>query len=207
MGERNEMFDSIKLFRGLVVATWMLLLIGFFRCECPFSTRTPVEPEKPRPYNLQSRTSPENVLSNFKIVYEYALSVVDYMDGLTEDFHFSPDPLDSLKYEDTFSNPWNLAREEQFTTNLFDRVVSDPNPRALSHWEFIVDVVEVHEAYFEYEYELGFNDEQDGAWKSAEGKAHLYLRKGEDGNWALSRWVDEKTNAEIPSWGALRAQF
>jgi len=200
-------FDTIKRIRVFGITVWMMVLIGVLRCECPFSTRTPVEPEKPRPYSLQSPTSPENVLSNFKIVYEYALSAVDYMDCLSEDFHFSPDPFDSLQYEEIFSNPWGLEREEQFTANLFDRVVSDPNPKVLTRWEFIVDVQEEHEAYFEYDYELGFNDEQDGAWKSAEGKAHLTLRKGEDGSWALSRWLDEKTNPEVSSWGALRTQF
>ena len=202
----QKVFDSMKLFRGLGAAAWMMVLIGVLRCECPFSTRIPVEPEKPRPYNLQSPTSPEKVLSNFKIVYEYALSAVDYVDCLTEDFHFSPDPSDSLKYEDIFSNPWGLEREEQFTANLFDRVVSDPNPRVLSHWEELTAEEKEAEAVFEYEYRLEFRDEQDASWE-AEGEARLYLRKSEDGNWALSRWLDEKTNPDVPSWGALRTQF
>ena len=205
------MFDSIKRFKTFWVAGWIMVLSGVLRCESPFSTRTPEEPEKPRPYRLLSRSiAPGNVLINLKTVYDYALSVDDYMDGLSEEFLFEPDPSDALVYEDTFSSPWNAERERTFTANLFDRILSDPQdtPRVLTRWEEIVaDDEEEREAYFEYEYKLEFRDKQDESWKAAEGKAYLYLRKGEDENWALSRWVDEKTNEEIPSWGALRAQF
>ena len=205
------MFDSIKRFKTFWVAGWIMVLSGVLRCESPFSTRTPEEPEKPRPYRLLSRSiAPGNVLINLKTVYDYALSVDDYMDGLSEEFLFEPDPSDALVYEDAFSSPWNAERERTFTANLFDRILSDPQdtPRVLTRWEEIVaDDEEEREAYFEYEYKLEFRDKQDESWKAAEGKAYLYLRKGEDENWALSRWVDEKTNEEIPSWGALRAQF
>lgn len=211
MGEHKEMFDSIKLFRGLGVAAWMTLLLGILGCEYPFSTRTPEAPEKPRPYRLLSRSiAPGNVLINLKTVYDYALSADDYVDGLSEDFLFEPDPSDALVYEDAFSTPWDSERERTFTANLFDRILSDPEktPRVLTRWEEIVaDEEAEREAYFEYEYKLEFRDKQDESWKAAEGKAYFYLRKGEDENWTLSRWVDEKTNVDIPSWGALRAQF
>jgi len=154
--------------------------------------------------------SPRNVLRNLKTVYDHALSVDDYMDGLTEDFQFEPDPSDAFLYEDAFSMPWNRERERTFTTNLFDRIISDPSrvPRVLSRWdEITAEEEEENEAYFEYEYTLEFKDKQDAARKSAEGRAHLYLRRGEDENWGIYRWVDEKTNVEISSWGALRARF
>ncbi|MFH1007709.1 MAG: hypothetical protein V1800_09440 [Candidatus Latescibacterota bacterium] len=191
---------------GLVSCT--MFLVGMWGCEYPFSTRTPQDPEKPRPYTLQSPTTPETAMNNFRIVYEYALSPVDHMDGLSQDFHFSPDPVDSLKYLETFMEPWGRDREEQFTANLFDRIVSDPNPRALSRFnEIVADVGGEAEAYFEYEYRLGFKDRKDESLKTAEGKARLYLRKGEDGNWALYRWVDEISDGAIDTWGALRAQY
>ena len=205
------MFDSIKRFKTFWVAGWIMVLSGVLRCESPFSTRTPEEPEKPRPYRLLSRSiAPGNVLINLKTVYDYALSVDDYMDGLSEEFLFEPDPSDALVYEDAFSSPWNAERERTFTANLFERILSDPQktPLVLTRWEEIIaDDQKEREAYFEYEYKLEFRDKQDESWKAAEGKAYLYLQKGEDENWALSRWVDEKTNEEIPSWGALRAQF
>jgi len=188
----------------------MIVWIWVLGCESPFATRTPYEPDEPRPYQLLSRTSPGNILRNLKKVYDYAFSVDDYMDGLTEDFQFEPDPSDAFLYEDVFSVPWNRERERTFTTNLFDRIISDPSrvPRVLSRWdEITAEEEEENEAYFEYEYTLEFKDKQDAARKSAEGRAHLYLRRGEDENWGIYRWVDEKTNVEVSSWGALRARF
>jgi len=155
--------------------------------------------------------SPRNVLRNLKKVYDYALSVDDYMDGLTEDFLFEPDPSDGFVYEDVFSVPWDGERERTFTDNLFDRIVSDPKkiPRVLTRWEEIAaeEEVEENEAVFEYEYRLEFKDKRDASRKSAEGRAYLYLRRGEDENWGIYRWVDEKTNVDVPSWGALRARL
>ena len=192
-------------------AAWMIVLIGVLGCESPFATRTPEAPEKPKPYQLLPRISPTNILRNLKKVYDYALSVDDYMDGLTEDFLFEPDPSDAFAYEDVFSLPWNRERERTFTANLFDRIVSDPNkiPRVLTHWEEITAEEEAveNEAYFEYDYRVEFKDKRDATRKSAEGRAHLYLRRGEDENWGIYRWVDEKTNVDVSSWGALRARF
>lgn len=187
---------------------WLLmvgLVFGLLWACNPFATRTPEEPEGVQidyfPTNI-----PENVLKNLKLSCEHRRAT-DYMSWLTEEFLFEPDPSDVVAYEDELSEPWDWPREEAFVSRWLDK----KNTRSVqfTQWDRTFQETVGEEEHFEYDYVLIF--EYSGgrdAPARIEGKGHFYLKVDEQGQWAISRWVDEKKiEGEISSWGELRARF
>ena len=179
-----------------------LLVLSFISCRInPFYTRTPEPPEEGRRLNLFSPTVACNVVRNLELTWE-KFSSVDYMECLSEDFRFSPDPSDSTKFEEIFSEPWDRAREEAFARRLLDRSIVSSLDLSLK-LEYEEDRGDEH--YFEYSYTLQLQHDRD-APGYMKGKMHLTLRRDATGNWSIVLWKDEKTS-DTPTVGELRARF
>jgi len=182
-----------------------LLVLSFISCRInPFYTRTPEPPEEGRRLNLFSPTVARNVVKNLKRTWE-KFSPVDYMECLSEDFRFSPDPSDSTKFEEIFSEPWDRAREEAFARRFLDKNTISSLSLLLEPDEPEYEEDRGDEHYFEYSYILQIQHNLD-APGYMEGKMHLTLRRDETGNWSIVLWKDEKTG-DVPTVGELRARF
>ena len=178
-----------------------LPILFFLACRInPFYTREPEPPQGGR-LNLFSRTVPRNVVRNLELTWE-KFSPADYMECLSEDFRFSPDPSDSSKFEEVFAEPWGRTREEAFARRLLDENVTTSLDLSLS-LEYEEDRGDEH--YFEYTYVIKLQHSRD-APGYIEGKMHLVLRRDASGNWSIVLWKDEKTG-DAPTTGELRAKF
>lgn len=178
------------------------LVFGLWACSNPFATRAPELPEGVQIDYLPHSVA-ENILENLRMSCEHRRAA-DYMNWLAEDFQFEPDPSDAVAYEDEFSEAWDRSREEEFVSRWLDKrnVLS----LKFARWERTFQETVGEEERFEYAYAFDLQHFKN-APKHIEGKGHFYLKADEQGQWAISRWMDEKIEASISSWGELRARF
>jgi len=177
-------------------------ILFFLACRInPFYTREPEPPQEGRRLNLFSRTVPRNVVRNLELTWE-KFSHADYMECLSEDFRFSPDPSDSTRFEEVFASPWDRVREEAFARRLLDEDATSSLDLSLS-LDYEEDRGDRY--YFEYTYILKLQHNRD-APGYMEGKMRLFLRRDPLGNWSIALWEDEKTG-DTPTVGELRARF
>ncbi|HIE03416.1 MAG TPA: hypothetical protein EYP61_01515 [Candidatus Latescibacteria bacterium] len=177
-------------------------ILFFLACRInPFYTREPEPPQEGRRLNLFSRTVPRNVVRNLELTWE-KFSHADYMECLSEDFRFSPDPSDSIRFEEVFASPWDRVREEDFARRLLDRSIVPSLDLSL---KLEYEEEGEDESYFEYSYTLQLQHDRD-APGYIKGKMYLTLRRDATGNWSIVLWRDEKTS-DIPTTGELRARF
>ncbi|MCK4417959.1 MAG: hypothetical protein KAV99_07300 [Candidatus Latescibacteria bacterium] len=187
----------------IYTAILIVLLLLVFGCRNPFATREP-EPPTGEQLPLLEPTSAENVLKNLEISCEH-MSINNYMDTLSEDFLFLPDPSDSDRFPDVFSEPWGREEESIFCQKLFDKEMTtlisfsssvDSNATVI---EETADFV-----HYRYDYHIALIHHTD-APRSVKGSAEFSLRCDQQGNWIIFHWEDEKTDSH--TWGELRATF
>jgi len=187
---------------------YIFVLVAISGCPNPFATRTPEIPEvggKRLP--MLDPSSALNVLSNLKIAYQ-GLSPLDYLDTLSEDFVFVPDPRDAEVFPDVYTpeEPWDKARESLFAGNLLsDNVTESIWFRKWPPELMELDEEEKKETY-EYQYDISLVHGRD-APSRIRGTGYIFLRERDDGTWAIYRWEDEKTDQVVGTWGELRARF
>lgn len=180
-----------------------LLIVLALACNNPFSTRTPEEPPANGGAAILPATSPERVLNNLEESTR-AKSIQDYLDVFSDDFVFSPDPVDSLAWEQYFRTPWNKDREYEFALNFFLQSSQDST--------FSVQM----ETYAPLEYDSGVQmytyyykivyGGQEIEEVTVRGRAWLYFREDQEGKWSIFLWADHRVSS-APTGGELRAQF
>jgi hypothetical protein len=178
-----------------------LALILLLSCNNPFSTRTPQTPPEGGAVILPP-TSPERVLNNL-VESVRTKSFQDYMDVFSDPFIFSPDPLDSLQYEQEFRSKWNRDRESAFVTNFF---VPD-STFTISLSTYRTPEYNSGDKMYKYWYKLTFGREGDK--EDVYGEAWFYFIEN-SGNWSISLWVDHNVYPKDPqkeSWGIVRAKY
>ncbi len=189
----------MKTHLGILIV--LLLLVS--GCRNPFSTREP-EPPTGEQLPLVEPTSAENVLRNLEISCEY-MSINDYMNTLSEDFLFLPDPSDRNRFPEVFSQPWDRQREFEFCRRLFNKEMTSLISFSSSVDSNVTVIEETpSSAHYRYDYHITLIHHTD-APRSVRGRAEFYLRCDQLGNWTIFRWEDEKT--DLHSWGELRARF
>ncbi len=184
-----------------------VLTLIFGSCNNPFSTRDPEEPGSDGTA-IKPPNSPENVLYNLESSFE-GLSTLDYMAIFTEDFIFSPDSEDSLKYVEDFRSGWGYEKENQFANNYLQRINFTDSIEGKPIFLDTVSIVPGANLY-EFTYNL-LIFETDPAGEGVnrieiEGEAWLYFREDSEGEWYIYRWIDHRLNKNSITWGALRAQ-
>ncbi len=190
--------------------THVLLLFALIAfqtaCNNPFSTRDPEAPGT-EGAAIKPAISPDNLLYNLEASFE-ALSIQDYLDVFSPDFVFSPDPDDSVAYEEDFRGGWNIDRETDFAFNFLQR----------SNFKADVDYpIELTLTYkpgqdrYECIYHMFITeaDSSDADFNriEVEGEAWLYLREDVDGIWSVYRWIDFRVTRNFMTWGELRAKY
>jgi len=176
-----------------------LAVISMLSCNNPFSTRTPQTPPQGGAVILPP-TSPEKVLNNL-VESVRTKSIQDYMDVFSDPFTFSPDPLDSLQYEQEFRSSWDHDRESAFVMNFF---IPD------STFTILLDTYRTPEynpgdRMYKYWYKLTFGRE--GNKEETRGEAWLYFRENSEGKWSIYLWVDNRAWHDKSAWGGVRARY
>ncbi|MDP2984856.1 MAG: hypothetical protein Q8O92_16170 [Candidatus Latescibacter sp.] len=177
-----------------------LAVISLLSCNNPFSTRTPQTPPDGGAVILPP-TSPEKVLNNL-VESLRTKSIQDYMDVFSDPFTFSPDPLDSLKYEQEFRSTWNREKESAFVMNYF---IPD-STFTISLTTYRTPEYNSGDKMYKYWYKLTFGRENK---EDIYGEAWLYFIEN-SGKWSIYLWVDHRGYPKDPnkdSWGAVRARY
>ncbi|RKY69711.1 MAG: hypothetical protein DRQ02_00055 [Candidatus Latescibacterota bacterium] len=200
-GGKSETLSVIG--RHSRVAIVLLLLVS--GCRNPFSTREP-EPPTGKQLPLLEPTSAENVLRNLEVCCEY-MSINDYMNTLSQDFLFLPDPSDNERFPEVFCRSWDRQSEFEFCRRLFDKEITSLISFCSSVDSNATVIEETTESvHYRYDYYIILIYRQHTeAPQSVKGRAELYLRCDRQGNWTIFRWEDEKTDSH--SWGELKGRF
>lgn len=188
---------SIFIFSAL-----LLIVIYLISCNNPFSTRTPAIPPPQGGAVILPPTSPEKVLNNL-VESLRTKSIQDYMDVFSAPFTFSPDPLDSLKYEQEFRSSWNRDSESAFAMNFF---IPD-STFTISLTTYRNPEYNPGDRMYKYWYKLTFGKEENK--EDVYGEAWFYFIEN-SGNWSINLWVDHRGYPNDPqkdSWGGVRARY
>ena len=181
------------------------LVVQLAACNNPFSTRAPAVPPEGGAAILPA-TSPEKVLSNLEESVR-AKSIQDYLDVFSEDFVFSPDPGDSLAYEQDFRTRWTKERESEFALNFFQQAQQDSTFSVVME-TYAPSVYHPGETMYEYFYKVTYGGKI-VTETVLRGKAWLYFRESSDGKWSIFLWVDHRVLPveKASTWGVLHARY
>lgn len=103
------------------LAVFALLAVFAFSlggCWNPFAPPGD-DPQDHEPEDYRIRTTPENVIHNIEVSYEYK-NPMEYLDCLSEDFIFYPDERDVQDPELNIPPEWYKVNETDIHTNMFD---------------------------------------------------------------------------------------
>jgi hypothetical protein len=190
-----------------VVGVVFMLLAACGELPIPFKVRDSQQPVGTATRVVQA-TEPDSVISNIRLCIGFALPD-QYMEQLTPDFTFVPDPVDvsilEQNYPGIFDN-WDLGVE----TRVSRYMLSDLSVDSIR----TIGVLETTDSTSSQQvrYKMGFVlPSFPGNYR---GKAILYMRKLSDNLWYLNRWEDFRpTEAELDScscagsWGFLRGHI
>ncbi len=182
-----------------------ILFVLATSCNNPFETRTPQIPPDGGAAILPA-TSPERVLHNLEESVR-AKSIQDYLDVFGDEFVFSPDPGDSLAYEQDFQSRWTKERENDFALNFFQQSQQD-STFAVTMNTYAPSIYRPGEQMYEYFYKITYGTKT-GAETVVYGRAWLYFRENTDGKWSIVLWSDHRSLAveKAKTWGIIHALF
>lgn len=189
-------------FHLFVLAVLLVLLAA--ACNNPFSTRTPETPPSDGGAAILPATSPERVLNNLEESFR-AKSIQDYLDVFSEDFIFSPDPKDSLAWEQDYRTRWNLERESDFALNFFQQAQQD-STFVTELTTYAPSVYNSGELMYKYFYKITYGGDTIPE-VTIYGWAEFYFRENTEGKWSIMLWVDHWAKENSPAGGAFRARF
>ena len=172
-------------------------------CNNPFSTRTPEEPPMDGGAAILPATSPERVLHNLGEATR-ARSIQDFLDVFSDDFIFSPDPKDSLAWEQDYRTRWTKERESDFALNFFQQAQQD-STFAVELVTYAPSVYNSGERIYTYYYKITYGG-QSIPEVTVRGMAWLYFRENAEGKWSIFLWADHNVG-KFPTSGELRAGF
>ena len=187
----------------------------------PFAARLPDCPSGPT-LPLRERTRPEAVLLNIRTTFE-GRSPTQYMEQLTEDFIFIPDPEDiqlhpevyqaSESYVPRRDTLWNREAERRFAIALLDlqlfRQIRFNRWYTASRDEREIFEDELLERFF-FPYEIEFIGLNEVETFELKGRmiVDLVTTSIENPIWNVQSWEDQRDVASAKrSWGELRAEF
>ena len=190
-----------------------ILLSVMLTCGCElFSTREPESPTGLSSSGWQFPRNPRTVLENLSNAIGRRSSV-DYLhtfsSAVTEQggFRFIPDPKTVNNHQGHFDG-WDIERERKWAEALFNPGVLPSD--SISSFSFDVDfeIVLGDSADISaiYNLHLGISDVLEFAPRRMEGRIDFKLRRGVDGEWLVTRWMDFRTTGE-PCWSDLKAFF
>ena len=187
----------------------------------PFSARLPDCPSGAT-LPLRERTRPESVLLNIRTTFE-GRSPTQYMEQLTEDFIFIPDPEDIGLHPEVYQAPegyvprqdtlWNREAERRFAVatlnpDVFQQIrfnrwfTASRDERIPAEDGFSETFI------FPYEIELTGQDDQESFGLKGRIIIDLVTTSLENPIWNVQSWEDQRDVASAKrSWGEFRAEF
>ena len=193
----------------------------------PFSTRLPECPSGKLLF-LREPTTPEAVLFNVRDAFE-GFSPIQYLDQLTDDFLFVPEPAGLDLYREVYEPPegfdpdadadtlWTRVDERRFATNLLDpklfqRVLVSRWYEAGADQRILYPDDRRRETYiFPYIIDLTEQPGADGRVSVVEVRGRmevdLITPSTENPVWSVRRWQDLRDVATARSLTELRGQF
>lgn len=197
--------------------------------KTPLSTQIPDCPSGPQLF-LNERTRPEAVLANLTSIFQAQpefRSPQQYMDQLTDDFVFIPDPEDVQLYPEIYDADrdtlWAATEERNFARLILSperihsaRFVrwfrSSLDERILSDDELRQTFIFPYEAEFVERISAAESDAEETTFNTIgiKGLAEIDLvtPTAENPVWSIAVWRDQRDRASAKfSWGELRAVF
>ena len=189
----------------------------------PFAAKVPDCPVGPR-LVLNEPTQPSLVVFNLRtilVAQPGARNLDQYMDQLSEDFSFVPDPQDVDSYPHAYDvsldTLWNREQERRFAQALLDP--AQVGRITLGRWyesakdERLVSEDQLRETFvFPYEGTIVRLGDAPAAETTLEFKGTMELDLVtptlENPVWSVRQWRDRRDPASAKhSWGELRAEF
>lgn len=175
----------------LTVALWVSLLVG---CSL-FEPRQP-EPPTGQEGRWNAPVSPGVVISNLEYAFEDQ-NIENYMTAFASDFVFTADDRDTLLFPSGTFSDWDYSVEREVAARIFD----DADWIDLAFTDSLVDsTAERADFYENYEFTVSAQNPIYGR-----GLALFYLRREEDGYWAVFEWRDFRQ--DTTDWGVLKGTY
>ncbi len=215
--------DTLNPKRESVVVSGDEIRYGGNSNPNPFATGVPDCPVGPR-LMLNPPTRPMLVVFNLRTIFRAqpeARSLDQYMDQLSPDFHFVPDPYDVLMnphvYDANRDTLWNRDQERRFAQAFLD--ASQVGTITLNRWyesardESFSSEDQFTETFI-FPYEGSFTrlagQDEDGTIVEFRGYMEIDLVTPtlENPVWSVQQWRDIRDPASAArTWGELRAEF
>lgn len=185
----------------------------------PFAARLPDCPSGKR-LSLLEPTRAEYVLFNIKTTFE-GFSPIQYLDQLTEDFLFIPEPEGMDLYREVYNPPddyvperdtlWARAPERRFAVELLDRerfqTIEFRRWYESSRDQRTIAEDGRSEMLF-FPYEIDFTGQEESFSLKGRMEVEMVTPTTENPVWTLRRWQDFRDPASAKqSWTELRGLF
>lgn len=192
--------------RRMRTAVWSALFVvaGVAVGACGlFETRNPAQPLPPASGCRPLTTGPTSaVVPNTEEFYGKAGGITCYNSVLDTSFIFHPDPTDSSQ-----------ALPQTPYVGWDEIVEADVNSRIASQQDFMevdfqseyspaIIASDQETRFYQYQLRLSFTSAPDTVRYT--GLADLTFRRGADGQWKITDWVDHRGSVSDSTWGLLR---
>ncbi|MFQ5651472.1 MAG: hypothetical protein ACE5IY_16175 [bacterium] len=188
----------------------VLVLLCGAACESPFSTRTPEPPDEAASSFIEP-TTPDDVFLNMQIAFSerngenYMRSFVDSTRSERR-FEFVPDQGVAASQPGTFSN-WDLTDERRYFVQMLQATQADSLIRLSFATKRRNETATTARFTQDYTIIVRHSRQTERSQGQATGQARFFLASDDDGDWAIYRWEDFRTDNEQLSWSDLKAFF
>ncbi len=181
-----------------------------FACENPFTTREPEPPEDTNTRIIEP-TTPDNVFLNMQLAFSernaegYMRSFVDTSRSARR-FEFIPDQAVAASQPGTFID-WGLRDERRYFVQMLQATARDSLVQLLFETESRNETANSANFTQNYTIIVRHSRQAEGLENEASGQALFFLERNDDGNWAIYKWEDFRTDNNQLSWSELKAFF
>jgi hypothetical protein len=194
--------------RTSIIAAPLLVLLAVAATGCGlFEPRDPEEPSQSS-LNYRPPTEPSAVIANLQSAIEqrnqanYVSCFSDASRGAPV-FVFIPSAEAAAAYGGTLAS-WTLDDERAYFQNLVAR--SGQQAYASLTLTLKTTTVTSDSVVSAYDYVLTFEHSDTGFPRSARGSLQFTFREDASNFWAIQRWVDFKTTADV-TWSDFKGKF
>ena len=184
-----------------VAIIWITLAIG--ACGL-FETRKPTKPAPPTTGCRPLTSSPTMaVIPNVEDFYGRPGGVTCYSSLLDTSFVFHPDPQDSAQ---ALPQTPYVGWDEVVEADVNSRIASQQDFMEVDfQFEYAPAIIATNQETRFYPYQVRLSFTGSPQIVRYAGKADLTFRRGNDGQWRITDWVDHRSTVTDSTWGLLRA--
>ena len=169
-----------------------------------FETRKPTKPAPPTTGCRPLTSSPTMaVIPNVEDFYGRTGGITCYSSVLDTSFVFHPDPQDSAQ---ALPQTPYVGWDELVEADVNSRIASQQDFMEVDfQFEYAPAIIATNQEtrFYPYQVRLSFTGSPEIVRYA--GKADLTFRRGNDGQWRITDWVDHRSTVTDSTWGLLRA--